>query len=134
MRRSILACLVASASSLMGAMASARAQEPLLLRIRPLGETAHAFGGGSGSALDDEARQARARSEAVWARAERRSRIAIASVCTGCLAPVRPPVERPSPAAVAATGSVPATDAIAASEPVAAPSDPPPFLAQTGTP
>lgn len=126
MRRSILVCFVASASSLVGTIPSARAQEPLLLRIRPLGEPAHDLGAGSGSTLDDEARQARARSEAVWARAERRSRIAIASVCTGCLTPLHPPVERPSPDAIAATKDVAATDA--------PPSDLPPLLAQTGTP
>ncbi|MCJ2082203.1 hypothetical protein MKK49_13140 [Methylobacterium sp. J-090] len=51
---------------------------------------------------DDEVRQARARNEAVWARADRRARIAIASVCTGCLAPIRPHAERPPPAAIEA--------------------------------
>jgi hypothetical protein len=49
----------------------AQAQEPLVLRIRP-------------STPEDVAFAAR---EAVWERSERRARIAIASVCTGCLLP-----------------------------------------------
>jgi hypothetical protein len=122
MRRSILACLVASASGAMGlvvAIPFAQAQEPLLLRIRPFGEAPHELGAGSGSTAEDEARQARARSEAVWQRAERRSRIAIASVCTGCLTPARPNAER--------SADIPTE----AATPAAATPSP---IAQTGTP
>ena len=65
-------------------------QEPLFIRIRPGGEAR--LGSGGADAFDDTAAQAaRARSEAVWQRAEARSRIAIASVCSGCLAAVPPP-------------------------------------------
>lgn len=71
------------------ALPSARADEPLLLRIRP---------------NDDAAVAARARAlrEAVWARSDRRARIAIASVCTGCLKPLPPPPGGD----VATTGSI----------------------------
>lgn len=76
----------------------ARAQEPLFLRIRPVGDSPTGLGG-AGVFNEDIARAARARSEAVWQRAEARSRIAIASVCTGCLAVSRPtePSLRPTP-------------------------------------
>ena len=128
MRRSILASVVLLASGAMGlaaaippaaAQEAARAEEPepLLLRIRPPGEAPRDLGAGSGPMTDDEVRQARARNEAVWARADRRARIAIASVCTGCLAPARPAAPPPTPPA-----------------PVeAAPATPSPF-AQTGAP
>lgn len=75
-----------------GAAMPAHAQEPLLLRIRP-NAMLLPEGGGSGERLSDAEVAARARvaREAVWQRAERRARIAIASVCTGCLVPVAPP-------------------------------------------
>ena len=118
MRRSILvrfAVLASGALSLPAAIPPAGAQEPalepLLLRIRPPGETPRDLGVGSGAMTDDEVRQARARNEAVWARAERRARIAIASVCTGCLPPARPPAERPSAAAVEAAAPIPSPSA-----------------------
>jgi hypothetical protein len=38
----------------------------------------------------EEVARARAAREAVWERADRRARIAIASVCSGCLQPERP--------------------------------------------
>ncbi|SFG48000.1 hypothetical protein [Methylobacterium gossipiicola] len=127
MRRSILACLVAFACGPTVAVPPSEAQEslaqsPLLLRIRPFGETPTDLGAGSGPRSDDEAREARARSEAVWARAERRSRIAIASVCTGCLSPVRPVADRQA-------------DSPGGAAPPAPPSPIPPSpIAQTGTP
>ena len=81
-----------------GAATPAHAQEPLLLRIRP-NATLLPEGGGSGERLSDAEVAARARvaREAVWQRAERRARIAIASVCTGCLGPA--PLPEPSRAA-----------------------------------
>lgn len=93
----------------------AQAQEPLFLRIRPAGESLTGLGGAATS--DDAiARAARARSEAVWQRAEARSRIAIASVCTGCLAPlgpatppvpVRPEADAPTPIAAGLAAATP---------------------------
>lgn len=90
----------------------ARAEEPLFLRIRPAGDTPAALGS-AGSAVgpsdEETVLAARARSEAVWQRAEQRSRIAIASVCTGCI-PAPRPAERlpiltpPIPAATQADG------------------------------
>lgn len=114
MRRSILARFMLLAPGIIefvAAVPSAGAQEaldarepaPLLLRIRPPGEAPRNLGAGSGPMTDEEVRQARARNEAVWARADQRARIAIASVCTGCLAPVRSPAARPSPTPVEAT-------------------------------
>ena len=102
------------------APAPAGAQEPLFLRIRPAGE-APADLGSAGPSDEEIARAARARSEAVWQRAEERSRIAIASVCTGCLkaprpaetstgpAP-RPPVRPDGVEAVPATAGTPAAN------------------------
>ncbi len=90
MRGSILAILSAV---LTGLPFCAAAQEPLYLRIRPsAGEMASAGG-------EVDAAQARAAREAVWERAERRARIAIASVCTGCLPAERPVSSPPSAAA-----------------------------------
>ncbi|WP_336487551.1 hypothetical protein [Methylobacterium nigriterrae] len=64
----------------------AQAAEPLFLRIRPQG--AEALGAAGGSLSDAEAAaRARAAREAVWQRAASRARIAIASICTGCLGP-----------------------------------------------
>lgn len=68
--------------------AAAQAQEPLFLRIRPASPEA-AF----------------AAREAVWTRSHERARIAIASVCTGCLLPV--PAERPSDASPSAETGAP---------------------------
>ena len=134
MRRSILARFTLLATGSIGLVAAippaaaqealdAREQAPLLLRIRPPGEAPRHLGAGSGPMTDEEVRQARARNEAVWARADQRARIAIASVCTGCLAPVRPPAAPPSSTPVEAT---PAPVA-------AAPATSSPF-AQTGAP
>jgi hypothetical protein len=105
----------------------AAAQEPLFIRIRPGAEPAPGLGGGG--AFDEAAAQAaRARSEAVWQRAEARSRIAIASVCTGCLVALRPPAP-PVPAAPVradADGPTPiAADPAAASLPPLAQADAP---------
>ncbi|KQP54343.1 hypothetical protein ASF41_11670 [Methylobacterium sp. Leaf111] len=105
----------------------ALAEEPLFIRIRPGGE-ASVGSGGSGAFDDAAAQAARARSEAVWQRAEARSRIAIASVCTGCLAAVPPPsVPVAAPPARADAGGL---------TPLAAdsPAVPPPPLAQADAP
>lgn len=66
----------------------ALAQEPLHLRIRPSSPEAVAY----------------AAREAVWERSARRARIAIASVCSGCLLPERTdPI--PSDPSLADTGA-----------------------------
>jgi hypothetical protein len=70
---------------LCGSIPAVRAQEPLYLRIRAnpdarLDGTAAA--GPAGAPLAAGA----ARRESAWERSDRRARIAIASVCTGCLA------------------------------------------------
>jgi hypothetical protein len=63
------------------------AHEPLFLRIRPQADSVAA-----------EIRAARAAREAVWERSSARARLAIASVCTGCIpAPERRPREPPDP-------------------------------------
>jgi hypothetical protein len=81
-----------------------RAEQPLFLRIRPQASASLGSGGSaaySGALTDAEiARQARAAREAVWERAAARARIAIASVCTGCL--------KPEPAGSVSAGSGPA--------------------------
>lgn len=112
MRRSIFACRgpAAIAWLLAGfaiANPAAKAQEPLLLRIRPAGE-APADLGGAGTSGEMIAREARARSQAVWDRADRRARIAIASVCTGCIEPApapAPPIVRTDAASAAVPSS-----------------------------
>ncbi|GJE18889.1 hypothetical protein AIGOOFII_3622 [Methylobacterium marchantiae] len=77
------------------------AQEPLLLRIRPSDAAPAEIGAGGGMPSAEEVARARAAREAVWERADRRARIAIASVCTGCLQPERAaPRSRPDEIAV----------------------------------
>lgn len=97
--RSLLLGLTAGCVA--SASPSASAQEPLFLRIRPVGASLGAsLGvplpeiGGSGRSEAEIARSAR---EAVWARSAVRARLAIASVCTGCLGPAHPPVGPPAP-------------------------------------
>ncbi len=93
MRRPIFALV--AAAGIAGMPLAASAQEPLYLKIRP----------GLPPGLDGDgiaAAQAAAARESVWQRADRRARIAIASVCTGCLPPdrsltKRPVDERPAP-------------------------------------
>ncbi|MGU3359353.1 hypothetical protein ACLBWX_03360 [Methylobacterium sp. M6A4_1b] len=135
---SLIALAPAIGVSAMGVLAigvlaagAAAAQEPLFIRIRPGGEPALGIGGGG--AFDEAAAQAaRARSEAVWQRAEARSRIAIASVCTGCLTALPPavpavPVSAPAPSVrTDAGGPTPV-----AADPPAAPLPP---LAQADAP
>ncbi|MGU3540854.1 hypothetical protein [Methylobacterium sp. A54F] len=76
----------------------ASAHEPLFLRIRPQADGV-AAAGREADALAAEIRAARAAREAVWERSNARARLAIASVCTGCLAaPERRPREPPDPA------------------------------------
>lgn len=98
MRRSILVRLTGLATGFAVAIGAAKAQEPLFLRIRPAGE-APAGLGGAGPSDETIARDARARAQAVWDRADRRARIAIASVCTGCLGPESPVRSETAPAA-----------------------------------
>ncbi|NEU13738.1 hypothetical protein G3T14_16590 [Methylobacterium sp. BTF04] len=90
MRRPILAFLAGVTAGFGVAIPASKAQEPLFLRIRPAGE-APASLGDAGVSDERVARDARARAQAVWDRADRRARIAIASICTGCLAPERAP-------------------------------------------
>jgi hypothetical protein len=106
------------------------AREPLFLRIRPAGDTPAGLGSG-GSSDEEIIRAARARSEAVWQRAEARSRIAIASVCTGCIPTPRP--AEPIPAQPPPSPSAPHADGAAtlAAGPPAAPIQP---LAQADAP
>ncbi len=97
-----------AAAALFAMPAAVRAEEPLSLRIRPNpspeGATGLAGGRPAGSGTGRET---------VWERADRRARLAIASVCTGCLdARV---LERPS-VSVSASPLSPAT-AVAASDP-----------------
>jgi len=108
----------------------ARAQEPLFLRIRPAGETQTGLGS-AGPSDEAIARAARARSEAVWQRAEQGSRIAIASVCTGCLPAPRP--AEANPRAMPPSAPHPEADGVipVAAEPPAAPLPP---LAQADAP
>lgn len=96
------------AAGLTIAIPPAEAQEPLLLRIRPSGDQPADLGS-AGLSDDRIARDARARSQAVWDRADRRARIAIASVCTGCIEPARASATLPvrTEAAVSAAASVP---------------------------
>ncbi|GEP10737.1 hypothetical protein [Methylobacterium gnaphalii] len=102
--RSLLSAILAG-STLMASPAFA--EEPLFLRIRP---------------NDDEAVAARARAlrEAVWARSDRRARIAIASVCTGCMKPLAPArsdgAGGPAPD-VPATGAIPDPSPVPAGDP-----------------
>ena len=102
-----------------------RAEEPLYLRIRAnpaarLDGAGQGTGQGqgtpptAGSAVADTAR------ESVWERSDRRARIAIASVCTGCLATrsaVRafmPSSVTETPASGAAASGSPTSGALAA--------------------
>lgn len=101
----------------------ASAQEPLFLRIRPQSAAPRDVGAGRSDAEVAAAR------EAVWERSAARARIAIASVCTGCLKP--PSVTAPIPARIL-TGS----DA-SANDPATAPSGSPasdPILPTPGDP
>lgn len=115
MGRTILACRLA-ASSLACALAGSPvlAQEPLLLRIRPPDAAPAEIGASGGMPSAEEVARARAAREAVWERADRRARIAIASVCSGCLQPERParpnPQPRPEDAVVRTQTTPPAAD------------------------
>lgn len=66
------------------------AEEPLFLRIRP-NPMADGIGAGGAASPDEVARRAWLAREAVWERSRRNAELAIASVCTGCLSPLRPP-------------------------------------------
>ena len=81
--------------------ATAATGEPLFLHIRPNDAPPADTVGPAGRTSDGEAAAARAAREAVWERSDRRARIAIASVCTGCLKPL-PTSEAAKPAPPAA--------------------------------
>lgn len=80
-RRRAIALFAAAALSAMPA--AVRAEGPLYLRIRS-NPTPDA-GTGMGRAVAAPGQGREAGRESVWERADRRARIAIASVCTGCL-------------------------------------------------
>lgn len=80
--------------------AAVRAEEPLYLRIRshPAARLDGAAGPGPAAGPDAEGPPR----ETVWERSDRRARIAIASVCTGCLpAPSSPRASKPASVAEA---------------------------------
>ncbi|GEP04748.1 hypothetical protein [Methylobacterium oxalidis] len=85
------------------------AAPPLFLRIRPQGAPLDIGAAGGSAPLTEAeiARRALAAREAVWERATARARIAIASVCTGCL---KPEPAAPAPAPETA-GTAPGTPA-----------------------
>jgi hypothetical protein len=87
----------------------AHAQEPLFLRIRPNND-------------DGAAARARALREEVWARSDRRARIAIASVCTGCMKPLPPP---PTAGGLAGAPDVVGTGSFAGTSHVSSPAGDP---------
>ncbi len=83
--------------------ATAAAGEPLFLHLRPNDPPPPDAIGPPGRASEAEVAAARAAREAVWERSDRRARIAIASVCTGCMKPLpAPQAGKPAPAAPAA--------------------------------
>ncbi|GJE45158.1 hypothetical protein [Methylobacterium soli] len=126
------------------------AERPLFLRIRP--QMPASLGGGGSAALSGDladaeiARQARAAREAVWERAAARARIAIASVCTGCLrpepqgaAPARNAAEEPRRNAVGARSGAqaenrPAPASLAALADRTVPTPPEPALPESVLP
>ncbi|WP_132256471.1 hypothetical protein [Methylobacterium segetis] len=83
--------------------------QPLFLRIRPQGAPLETGAAGGAAPLSEAetARRALAAREAVWERATIRARIAIASVCTGCLRPEAAPAA-PAPEPVRAAPEPPA--------------------------
>ena len=119
MRGRIRAPTLFAAAALSAMPAAVRAEEPLYLRIRP-GPSPEAAAAGSGQERESGR-------ESVWERADRRARIAIASVCTGCLdgrsvgRPVEVPVVRasrpPIAAMAAAEDSVPSSTPSPAGDP-----------------
>ena len=105
-----------AAAALFAMPAAVRAEEPLYLRIRPNPSPEGAASAGQAGGRPAGTGTGR---ETVWERADRRARIAIASVCTGCLDPRflgPPPVAAFEAAPVPASRPSPATE-IAASEP-----------------
>ena len=80
--------LLLLAAAALAAAPAVRAQEPLYLRIRANPAPVAASGSAPGEGMR----------ESVWARSDRRARIVIASVCTGCLppAPALPPAGGPA--------------------------------------
>ncbi len=137
MGRTILACRI-SALSLACSLAGSPvlAQEPLLLRIRPADAAPAEIGAGGGMPSAEEVARARAAREAVWERASRRARIAIASVCTGCLQPERPvrPVPQPDPDGTGLRERATPTEPLAAGEPLSAGTFAQHSTSQTGIP
>lgn len=106
---------------LCGSITAVRAQEPLYLRIRANPEARL-----DGAAAGGPPAAGTARRESAWERSDRRARIAIASVCTGCLAG-RSALQAFMPSSVA---EAPASDA---PSPLSSPS-PSPFAPTAGDP
>ncbi|BAU92953.1 hypothetical protein MPPM_4348 [Methylorubrum populi] len=102
-----------------------RAQEPLYLRIRANPE-ARLDGAAAAGPTGGPPAAGTARRESAWERSDRRARIAIASVCTGCLAG-RSALQAFMPSSVA---EAPASDA---PSPLSSPS-PSPFAPTAGDP
>ena len=117
-RTRALALFAAAALSAMPA--AVRAEEPLYLRIRPRPTPEADAAAGTGPGRESGR-------ESVWERADRRARIAIASVCSGCLdarfvgRPIEVPVARasrpPAAAMAAAEESVPSSPLSPAGDP-----------------
>ena len=86
----------------------ARAEEPLYLRIRS--HPAARLDGAAGAGLAAGPTAEGPPRETVWERSDRRARIAIASVCTGCLpAPSSPRVSKPASVAEAPASDPPSS-------------------------
>ncbi len=111
-----------AAAALSAMPAAVRAEGPLYLRIRPNPVPEASTGSGEGRTAGQGRDSGRA---SVWERADRRARIAIASVCTGCLDPrfLARPVEAPAPLVRA---SRPPHAALAAAEDATSSSNPSP--------
>ncbi len=101
-----------------------RAEEPLYLRIRANPEARLDAGAGAMTGTMNGPPAAGPPRESAWERSDRRARIAIASVCSGCLAP-RSTLRAfmPSSVAEAPSSAAPPRDATADPTP-----DPPPDL------
>ncbi|WP_342154438.1 hypothetical protein [Methylorubrum sp. SB2] len=114
MRGRARAAALFAAAALSAMPAAVRAEEPLYLRIRPNPVPDASVGSGQGRAVAAAGQGREAGRETVWERADRRARLAIASVCTGCLDPRF--LARPVEAAPPVRASRPPSAALAAAE------------------
>ena len=121
MRGVLLALLVALPAPCIVLPGACLAQEPLLLRIRPNDAPPREAGAGGAPSDAEVAAQARAAREAVWERADRRARQAIASVCTGCLKAAPPVSSPPAPPSAPSRIEPPPVEGAAAETAGAAP-------------